>query len=347
MKYIIWFSGGIDSTYTSWKLKNQWHEVLLVYLHNFWELEPGKKLYLNNIAEKLWCNFEIVDIRKEFKDLIIDDFVHHYKIWKTPNPCVLCNPLVKFDILERIRQKYSFDKIATGHYAKIVNIDNNSYIAAADDEQKEQSYMLYRLENQSLVENIEFVLWKERKTKIKKKLQDLEIPVVSGESQDICFIKDWDYINFIKNYSKFNNKEWNILDKRWNIIWKHKWIIYYTIGQRKWLGINTKYYVIDIDVRDNAIIVWDEKDLFKESIEVWNYFIKEELLVNKDFVWEDVYAKIRYKSSPQKIKSIEKKWDKIIITFAEKVKAPTKGQHCVFYKRISSQNIVVWWWEIY
>jgi len=346
MKYIVWFSGWIDSTYTAWKLKNEGHEVFLVFLHNYWVLEQQKIDYLQNIAKKLDLKLEIIDICQDFRDMIIDDFVYYYKSWKTPNPCVFCNPLIKFKILEDVRQKYNFDKVVTWHYAKMVQIKGKNYIATAEDTKKEQSYMIYKIANKDFIQNIDFQLWTERKEDIRKVLQTLEIPVVSWESQDVCFIKDWDYKNFINNYATRQNREWDIVDTKWNVLWKHKWIIHYTIGQRKWLWINTKLYVLDIDVWNNTIIVWQEQDLYKSTIQIKDFFIKDELVINQNFEWEEVFAKIRYKSSIVKIKSIENLWDKIIITFTEKVKSSTKWQHCVFYKQIDGQNIVIWWWEI-
>lgn len=346
MKYIVWFSWWIDSTYVARKLKEQWHDIFLVYIHNYWILNQENLIYLNKIADSLWVKLEIIDICKEFKKIIIDDFVNYYKSWKTPNPCIFCNPLIKFKVLDKIRLEKNADKTTTGHYAKTIKIKDKNYIATADDLSKEQSYMIYKLWNEDFLSNIEFHLWNKKKDDIKKIFSNINIPIKTKESQDICFIEDGNYINFIQKNYALKTKPWNIIDISWNIIWKHKWIIYYTIGQRKWLWINQKLYVLDIDYAKNNIIVWNENNLYKNTIEIKDFFIKEELLNNKNFIWEEVFAKIRYKASPEKIKSIENLWKKIIITFVQNVKSPTKWQHCVFYKNIDNQNIIIWWGEI-
>lgn len=357
MKYILWFSWWIDSTYTAWKLNKSGHEVLLVHIKN--TIDTNKCCSLPNeltaIAKKLWLKLEIIPAINEFKELVIDEFANNYKKWITPNPCINCNEMVRFKILEKIRQKYWYDKITTWHYADITNIKWNNFLKIPKDKKKDQTYMLYRISNVKLdwiklLNSIEFILNNTTKTELKKEAIKYDIPSKNTkESQNICFIPDDDYPRFIKqNYpDKFNNtnkawflfNKWAIKDKDWNYIWEHNWLLNYTIWQRHWLklNINQKVYITKINPTKNEIIVWEEEDLYQKKVEIMNHFIHKEIISDSQLHW-----KIRYHHPIQEIEQIVDKGNILNIFFKEHVRAPTPWQHLVIY----TNDVLIWGWQI-
>lgn len=353
MKYIVWFSWWIDSTYVWYELKKMGHEVLFINLKNtIWTNKCcSLPTDLFEIAKKINIPLEIIDVTKEFKNDVINNFIEIYMHWKTPNPCINCNELVRFKILDKIREKYWFDKVTTGHYAKIYNHNWQNFLSMPKDEKKDQTYMLYRIsnihnkENTRILNNMEFVLSDKTKEEIKNFYETENLPLsVPKESQNICFIPDDDYTRFIKQSTSFNFAPGKILDTSWKYLGEHKWIIYYTIWQRHWLNLDQywKLYVIRIDWDNNLLIVWQEEELKNKVVNLEKIFIHFELLDNK----EDIYGKIRYHHKIQKIKNIEINWDSAEVGFEDSVRAPTPWQHCVLYKKIWENFVVIWWWII-
>ena len=349
MKYIVWFSGGIDSTFVAWYLKQQWHKVLLVNLKN--TAEPNKccslPIQLFKIADFLNLPLEIIDVTKDFRKFVIEDFVENYTSGKTPNPCVNCNEKVRFKILNEIRKKYWFDYISTGHYIK--NYEENDFYSfmISKDLKKDQTYMLYRLLKFSdILPYLRFPLWDFKKEVVKKILEENKIPVdTNKESQNICFIPDDDYPRFIKqNYNILVNP-WKIIDKNWNYLWEHKWLIYYTVWQRKNLNISTweKKYVLKLDWKTNTLVVWNNDDLFTTEVKLAENLILHYKFRNIDdifkFGFKKLYWKIRYKASLVEINKISDK----LIRFSQPVRAVTPGQHFVLYGEKAGKLITLWW----
>lgn len=357
MRYIVWYSWGIDSSFVAWKLKSLWHEVLLVNLKI--TDEPNNCCNINSqiitSAKSLWLPLEIVDIVDEFKKYVIDDFVEQYVAWRTPNPCIRCNELVRFKILDKIRIEKWYDFVATGHYAKILDYKSDRYLWVWVDKYKDQTYMLYRLANQvnmewkPLLNYLDFIMWDYEKTQVMKIINKENLPIIlAKESQNICFIPDDDYKRFIKQNSSYNISQWPVYDSWWKYIWEHRWIIFYTIWQRFWVDqiSHEKLYVIKIDLKTNSIIVGPESMLFVKQIRIKDYFLKTDILDWNSFLDWNVLWKIRYHHPLVEINSIEQEDDILIINFNQEVKAVTPGQHCVLYYRISSGIIVIWGWFI-
>ena len=397
MRYLVWFSGGTDSVFVSWYLKQQWNEVLPVNLKNTKEKNKCCSLptELLNITNFLDLPLKIVDATEDFKKFVIQNFIENYSSWKTPNPCINCNENVRFQILDKIRQELNYDFISTGHYVKKLEVmkivskrseenseevrrENNSQIftypnkswdsvkswypvfytfAIPEDKFKDQTYMLYRLlKYQNIVKHLDFPIANFKKSEIKEILKKNNIPInTEQESQNICFIPDDDYPRFIKQNKTINFPTWKILDINWNYLWEHKGLIYYTIWQRKGLNLNTneKKYVVDLDWKNNILIVWDDKDLFKKEVKVIEKNIlmlpeqidysKNVLSYLKETWWiEKVYGKIRYKGKLEQVEAIEQ--DKVI--FKNEVRAITRGQHLVLYWEKNGEIFVIWGGEI-
>ncbi len=349
MKFIVWFSWGIDSTFIARILKSQWHQVLLINLKN--TIEPNKCCWLDkdlfNLAKKLDLKLEIINVIEEFKNFVINEFIKSYKNWETPNPCINCNEYVRFVVLDYIRKKYNYEFITTWHYAITHTSPKWNILKKWIDNKKDQSYMLYRLINKPFFQNIKFIMWKFKKENIKKLIKEKKIPhITMKESQNICFVPDDDYPRYIKQNTNLKYEPWPIYDVHWNYLWEHKWIIYYTIWQKKWLNIWKKLYVVKIDTKSNSIIVWEEKELYKNELIISNFLTYNWIDIdnlnilakNNNLKW-----KIRYHHNWENISKITKiNNNELKITFQKPVRAPTPWQHLVLY----SNNIVLWWWII-
>ena len=256
MKILIGISGGFDSAFTALKLMRQGHTVegAVLKMHEHTDIDGAIKC-----AESLGIPLYIIDCTAEF-NTVINNFINEYKNARTPNPCIICNREVKFKCLLDFALENGFDKIATGHYARVVEYVHNgkSYhtLAVARDTRKDQTYMLYRLTEQTLSHLI-LPMGDELKADLREN-SPAELAFVSekGDSQEICFIPDDDYAGYIEErIGAF--PEGDFVDENNNVIGRHKGLVRYTIGQRKGLGIPSlkKLYVTSIDAVNNVVRV--------------------------------------------------------------------------------------------
>lgn len=342
MRYIVWFSWGIDSVFVWWYLKQKWNDVFFVNLKNTKEKNKCCELESNlfKISDFLWIPLKIINVMDEFKELVIEYFINSYLTWKTPNPCVNCNKFVRFKMLEEVRKQLWYDFIATGHYIKKTKIKDFYTFSVPLDVHKDQTYMLYKLiQDQKLLKYLFFPMWDYKKPDVKKILDKNKIPInLNQESQNVCFVPDDDYANFIKNYKKINIKKWKIKNLDWEVVWEHDGVLNYTIWKRKWLYTfdNQKKYVLKIDYKNNVLIVWENQDLFTKQVRLTNLFLIEP---NLNY---EIYWKIRYNWKLQKILDIKE--DKVI--FENEVRAVTPWQHLVLYWKNDDNFFVIGWWEI-
>ncbi|MCM8807105.1 MAG: tRNA 2-thiouridine(34) synthase MnmA [Candidatus Omnitrophica bacterium] len=341
-KVLVGLSGGIDSSVSALLLKEKGYDVMGVFMKIF--DEKDKNIFLasggcygpeekdledvKKVCKILGIPLYVVDLKNEYKEIVLNYFKEEYLKGKTPNPCVICNRFLKFDILikKALSLGIEFNFFATGHYARVEYDENRRrYILKKGlDKEKDQSYFLFLLTQEQLSKII-FPLGTYTKDKVREIGRKYNFPMVDkAESQD--FIKG-------DRFFLFNGitKEGEIVDKNGRVLGRHKGIIYYTIGQRKGLGIakGEPLYVISIDEKENKIIVGTEEDLYKKQLiaEKVNFISFEKLEGEME-----VEAKIRYKHTPAKaiIKPI--KDNKIIVTFEKPQRAPTPGQAVVFYK---------------
>lgn len=326
-RVLLGMSGGVDSSTAAVLLKKEGYEVVGVTMVLF---ESNKEEGCTSssavedaasVCNQLGIEHHAVDFKKEFKDNVIDDFVANYKRGNTPNPCIVCNRELKFGCLWELAKKLNCDYIATGHYADI----KDGHLAKLDSN-KDQSYFLYRIRKE-VVPHILFPLNKfKSKDEIRAIAKEAGLKVASKkDSQDICFIPSNDYGSFLeKVLDKLPDKGDFIYNNK--VIGKHKGIIYYTIGQRKGLGISYEYplYVTNIDVANNIVYLGKEEDLYKKEIIIKNINLLMDLPVRAT-------AKIRFKSSlePCSLEQIDE--DTIKVVFDNPVKSPTSGQSLVIY----------------
>ncbi len=350
-RVIVGLSGGVDSAVAALQLKKQGYEVIGGFMKN-WSFpadSPFAKYCLwkedwrsaVRIAAKLNISFHTFDFQQEYKKKVIDYFFSEYKKGRTPNPDVMCNKLIKFDLFLQAAKKLKADYIATGHYVrKKEGKDGKFKLLRGIDKSKDQSYFLWTL-NQEQIKNSLFPNGNYTKQQIREIAERAKLPsAYRPDSQGICFIGEIDIPKFIA--SRLPEKSGDVIFKN-KIIGKHKGIQFYTIGQRKGLDNPklqknlSKYYkgqdipalyVLEINASKNQIIIGEEKNLYKDKMKVSNlHWIAEEKPKNKNLL---VQIRYQHRAVPAIIKEI--KQDKLEIKFPKPVRAITPGQSAVFYK---------------
>jgi tRNA-specific 2-thiouridylase len=277
----------------------------------------------------------ILDIRDEFGSFVVENFVDEYLAGRTPNPCVLCNTHIKWRALLKRADALGCDYIATGHYASVHQHENGRYyISKGVDETKDQSYVLWGLE-QDLLSRTLLPLGGYLKSEIRQMAYDFGYPELArkSESYEICFVPDNDYRGFLKRKVEGLEERVNggyFVDKNGKILGQHKGYPFYTIGQRKGLDIalGKPAYVTAIDPDTNTVMLGDEEDLEKEDMKVAKInWIKYDSLP----VGSEVLTKIRYKDKGS-LSTIISTGNEVTVRFYEKAKGIAPGQSAVFYE---------------
>jgi tRNA-specific 2-thiouridylase len=346
-KVLVAMSGGIDSTVAALMLHKQGYEVVGITMKTWdYAASGGSK------KETGCCNLDsfndarqaavehgfahyILDIREEFGDFVIDNFVEEYLAGRTPNPCVLCNTHIKWRALLKRADALGCDFIATGHYAKIRQHDNGRYvISKAIDHTKDQSYVLWGLQ-QDLLSRTLLPLGGYKKTEIRQLAHDFGYPALAKkqESYEICFVPDNDYRGFLKRkVPELENKVSGgyFVDKNGGILGKHKGYPFYTIGQRKGLDIalGKPVFVTRIDPDNNTVTLGDENDLDQQEMLVSKInLIKYEQLSTG----MEATTKIRYKDAGT-LSALYPENTSCKVRFYEAAKGVAPGQSAVFYE---------------
>jgi tRNA-specific 2-thiouridylase len=272
----------------------------------------------------------VLNFSDEFKDLVIANFIETYKNGATPNPCIECNRHLKFEKLLFRAKQLDFDHMVTGHYAQIEHSGGRFLLKKALDAKKDQSYVLYTMTQEQLERTI-FPLGGLTKPEVREIAHNNGfINAAKRDSQDICFVPNGDYAEFIENYTGKPSHEGNIIDKNGNIIGRHKGIIRYTIGQRRGLGLafNEPRYVVAKSVENNTVTLGAEEDLYTKTLTADNI----NLIVSGTLVRPlRVTVKTRYlqKEQPGTVEQIAPNIVRIV--FDEPQRAITPGQAAVFY----------------
>ncbi len=333
-KVLLAMSGGIDSSFSAFLLQKKGFEVVGITL-KMWNSKNDDFIKdAKEVAKKLNFNHYVLDVIDKFEKEIIGNFINEYMNARTPNPCVICNIKIKWDILLKEAKNLNCKYFATGHYAQIQKENDRFFIAEAMDEKKDQSYFLWGLSQEVLSKAI-FPLGKYRKKEILKIAEKEGFTRILNkkESLDICFIPDGNYRTFLKkNVKNFEKKilKGNFIDKNGKILGEHKGFPFYTIGQRKGLEIAVGYplYVLKIDAKTNVITLGKREELLKKTMFVGDFNILKYKNLNEKI---EVTTKIRYRNKGI-LSEIEKIGDKIKVVFFEDNFAITKGQSAVFYE---------------
>ncbi len=348
-KILVWLSWWVDSAVTAYLLKKEWYDVTAGFMINYLDEEnphcPTRDdiKIAKEVAEYLEIPFFTFDYRDEYEKKVLNYMYSGYRKGITPNPDIMCNSEVKFRLFLEEAIELWFAKIATGHYAIVKDGRLFKWI----DTNKDQSYFLAGVSREQFL-NVLFPIWNLEKSEVRKIAREAWLPNAERkDSQWICFVGKVNMMEFLEK--KIQPVSWRVLDTSWRVLWEHRGVFYYTIGQRKGLDIwgqKKAIFVIRKDLEKNEIIVGTQDDielywkrLFMNHINILN----ESIVHSIDNQWEqEIYCKIRYRQKDQKCKVFKEKNWRYRVEFAEKQRAIAAGQICAIYL----QNELVMSWVI-
>lgn len=328
-KIAVGMSGGVDSSAAAVLLKNSGYEVMGVTLKLYGEPEDISDAAL--VAKTLGIEHTVPDFSEKFRNNVIDPFVSGYESGRTPNPCLICNKRIKFGAMLDYALENGCDGIATGHYVRreYDSVSGRYLLKKPVDVSKDQSYVLYSLNQKQLSHSL-FPLGEYTKPQIRALAADAGLEIASKpDSQDICFVPDGEYAEFIERYRGAPVSPGEYVDTNGKVLGNHGGVIRYTIGQRKGLGIalGRPIFVVSKDAESRRVTLGDEELLFSRRIR-----IKNVNLIPLDSLTcpMRVAAKIRYnqKEQPAWLHPVENGY---LLEFDEPQRAATPGQAAVFY----------------
>ena len=336
MRILVAMSGGVDSSVVAALLKEQGHEVIGVTM-KLWEGPEGEMPETGcctasdsedarKVASKLDIPYYVLDYTESFSKNVVDNFIDMYAQGLTPNPCVECNRSVKFDHFLNQAKKLNCEKVATGHYAKIIKNENFYELHKADYLDKDQSYVLHMLKSKDL-ENILFPLGEITKPEVRQIAARLGLKTAfKKDSQDICFVGKKDYRSFVEKRIDLTSAG-EIFDVNGNKVGNHNGIHQFTVGQRKGLpgGQATPRYVTKINVQNKNVIIGEQKDLLVES------FIIEDVSIVKDIEYDNLTVQTRYNSEDLNCKINKISDNELLVELIEPASSIAPGQFGVLF----------------
>lgn len=340
---VVGMSGGVDSSVAAKLLKEQGYNVIGVTMQ-IWQDEDRDTEMENagccglsavadarRVAASLDIPYYVMNFKQEFERDVIDYFVAAYKKGETPNPCIACNRYVKWESLLDRSMSIGADYIATGHYAKVEQLDNGRYVLRQSKTiRKDQTYALYNLTQEQLKKTL-MPVGDYDKEEIRVMAEGINLRIANKpDSQDICFVPDGDYGGFLESYSGEKAAPGNFVDMEGRVLGRHKGIVYYTIGQRKGLGLSLGKpgFVVEIKPETNEVVIGDNLDTFAFGLRAnkLNFMPFETLEGEMTFT-----AKTRYSQKPAtcRVKLVGE--DEMEVVFDDAQRAITPGQAVVLY----------------
>lgn len=330
IRCLVAVSGGMDSLACACLLREEGHDIVPVHFLTGYESEPvGEKL--KAIEKILGLSVHLVDFSEHFRTLVIRPFIREYASGRTPNPCLVCNPAIKFGVLLDLLGNFHCNFLATGHYAKILPLENGKKgLFKGKDQTKDQSYFLAGIPEKRL-ERILFPLGSWTKQELRQKiLAEKLFPLTEKESQDICFLHGGNYGNFLEQEGNIRSIPGPIVTRDGKIIGAHKGLHRYTIGQRRGLDCPgpAPYYVLQLDFTENRLVAGFREELLSGGCEVHhiNWLIP---LPKNPF---RAGVKIRYRHQEVETTICPEGKTRARILFSEPQQAVTPGQGAVFYE---------------
>jgi tRNA-specific 2-thiouridylase len=333
---VVALSGGVDSAVAAASLRMAGWEVygLHFLLSDSFSKRDARTAIVKQVVEQLNIPLMTLDLRETFHQRVIAPFIDAYLKGLTPNPCVVCNQVIKFEFLFDYAKQHEIDYIATGHYVRTGIKDKNGYfeLLRGKDRHKDQSYFLHRL-NPSFLSKTVFPLGDRTKDDVRKQALEMRLPVQSvPESQEICFISDNDYRLFIEKQRGLGvNAPGNIINDRGEVLGQHMGAFRYTIGQRQGLGIASSrpYYVKEIRPVTNEVVVGRKETLYLTRLEAHGFSWMGEVTARRGI---EAQAQIRYRHRPAPGRLQVMSSDKVAFFFDEPQWAVTPGQALVCYE---------------
>ena len=342
MKVVIGMSGGVDSSVAAYLLKKEGYEVIGLFMRN-WDASVNNDILgnptLNNnicpqeqdyndakkVCDKLNIPLHRIDFVKEYWDYVFTYFLNELEKGRTPNPDIMCNKYIKFDLFIKEAKRLGADLIATGHYAR----KDGKYLLRGVDSNKDQTYFLSQL-NENQLSNVLFPVGDLNKDEVRKIANEIELSTANKkDSTGICFIGERNFKHFLSNY--LPNKEGDIVNIETNeVLGKHIGLMYYTIGQRRGLdvgGTTDKLFVVGKDLNKNILYVCEREDneyLYSDSC------IVEQVNFNCELRPTECTAKFRYRQKDNDVKIEYLNNGELLVRY-DNVKSVTPGQACVLY----------------
>ncbi len=325
-KVFVAVSGGVDSAIAAATLRQAGFDCTAVYM-KLYDQPAHKSSDAEKVAKHLGIPFEVLDLTGEFKN-VIDYFCSEYKQAKTPNPCVFCNRFIKFGkFLEHAKSKGA-GYIATGHYAQIIEEENNFSLYAAANTTKDQSYALAMIDRKVL-KDVLLPLGRLDKSRTRKMAETLGLEVSNKpDSQEICFIPDNDYAAKLENLCPEVVRKGNIIDSSGKILGTHNGVHRFTIGQRRGLKVamGLPYYVTKLDAMQNTVTLGPDEELLHRNLTA----VGANWLIDEPVEPFAALIKIRYNHKPVP-GCVTPQKDTVKVSFDEPVRAITPGQAVIFY----------------
>ncbi len=333
MPYFVAMSGGVDSSVSLLLAKQMLGEgaMGLTLLLTGDSSDEDNSRDAAAICESLGCSHVSLDAAAEFENRVKKYFVDEYLAGRTPNPCVICNREIKLGLVSDWADEHGYREIVTGHYARIKKIGAYSYIARAADPKKDQSYMLAML-RQDQVSRLVLPLGDLTKADVRELAEaNGFVNAKKGDSQDICFVPNGDYVDYLTRALGYAPAEGDYVDVTGNVLGRHKGHVCYTVGQRKGLGIalGRRVAVVSKDAAANRVVLGDEDDIYRREVHLSGISCPSDPRALDGVVRCE--AKIRYAHAAAPATFTRTGEDTGVLVFDEAVRAPSPGQFAVMY----------------